>query len=70
MVLEKIVLHWNFGDLLALLTEVSKYLSRLGKLSLNFFFFLILVFLGQHPWRIEVPRLGVESELQQHQIQA
>ena len=30
-------------------------------LPLNFFFFF---FLGLHPWRMEVPRLGVESELQ------
>ena len=27
----------------------------------SFFFF---VFLGPHPWHMEVPRLGVESELQ------
>ena len=26
-------------------------------------FFLSLVFLGPHPWHMEVPRLGVESEL-------
>ena len=37
----------------------------------NFFFyysfFIILfyfVFLGPHPWHMEIPRLGVESELQ------
>ena len=30
----------------------------------NFFFFaFFLVFIGLHPWHIEVPRLGVESEL-------
>ena len=27
------------------------------------FFFLSFVFLGLHPWHIEVPRLGVQSEL-------
>ena len=26
--------------------------------------FIYLVFLGPHPWHIEVPRLGIESELQ------
>ena len=29
----------------------------------NFFFFF-LVFLGSHPWHMEAPKLGVESELQ------
>ena len=29
-------------------------------LSLSFLFF---VFLGLHPWHMEVPRLGVETEL-------
>ena len=28
------------------------------------FLFLFCFFLGQHPWHMEVPRLGVESELQ------
>ena len=27
------------------------------------FFFFFLVFLGPHPWHMEVPGLGVESEL-------
>ena len=27
------------------------------------FVFLSFVFLGSHPWHMEVPRLGVESEL-------
>ena len=32
---------------------------------LSFFFFLVfLPFLGLFPWHMEVPRLGVESELQ------
>ena len=29
----------------------------------GFFVFLFLVFLGPHPWHVEVPRLGVELEL-------
>ena len=29
-----------------------------------FFFFFFLVFLGPHSWHMEVPRLGVKSELQ------
>ena len=33
---------------------------RLIILLSNFFFF----FLGPHPWHVEVPRLGVEVELQ------
>ena len=32
-------------------------------LSFFFFFFVFLPFLGQLPWHMEVPRLGVESEL-------
>ena len=28
-----------------------------------FFFFFFSVFLGPHPWQMEVPRLGVELEL-------
>ena len=28
-----------------------------------FFFFGLFVFLGPHLWHMEVPRLGVESEL-------
>ena len=27
------------------------------------YIFFFLVFLGPHPWHMEVPRLGVESEL-------
>ena len=30
----------------------------------NLFFFVFFVFLGLHPWHMEVPRLGVELELQ------
>ena len=29
-----------------------------------FLFFFFLIFLGLHPWHMEVPRLGVKSELQ------
>ena len=28
------------------------------------FFFFSFVFLGPHPWHMEIPRLGVKSELQ------
>ena len=44
-----------------------------------FFIFSLFVFLGLHPWHMQVPRLGVKSELQllaptpqpqEHQIQA
>ena len=37
------------------------YLQILGPLSSLHFFFL--VFLGLHPWHVDVPRLGVKSEL-------
>ena len=30
----------------------------------GYFILFIFVFLGSHPWHMEVPRLGVESELQ------
>ena len=30
---------------------------------LTFFFLVFLPFLGPHPWHMEVPRLGIESEL-------
>ena len=29
----------------------------------SMFFFFFLPFLGAHPWHMEVPRLGVQSEL-------
>ena len=29
--------------------------------SFFLFFFFFLVFLGPHPWHVEVPRLGVKS---------
>ena len=29
-----------------------------------FFFFFLFYFVGPHPWHVEVPSLGVESELQ------
>ena len=32
--------------------------------QVNLFFFFFFVFLGPHLWHMEVPRLGVESELQ------
>ena len=39
----------------------NKSLKSGGRLHNTFFFF---VFLGPHPWHMEVPRLGVKSELQ------
>ena len=33
-------------------------------LFLFFIYFILLCFLGLHPWHMEVPKLGVESELQ------
>jgi len=48
----------------------SAHLTWLSFLGSFFFFFGLFVFLGLHPQHMEVPRLGVESEPQQHQIQA
>ena len=40
-------------------------LSAAAASSSSFFFFLLsFVFLGPYPWHMEVPRLGVQSELQ------
>ena len=44
------------------------YLKRLNFIFtiwglIFFFFFVFLPFLGQLPWHMEVPRLGVETEL-------
>ena len=33
-------------------------------ISLFFSFFLFFFFSGPHPWHMEIPRLGIESELQ------
>ena len=32
--------------------------------SLMYYYYYFFVFLGPHPWHMEVPRLGVESGLQ------
>ena len=37
---------------------------KLYRIYISFFFFLSFVFLGPHPWHMEVPRLGVYLELQ------
>ena len=38
--------------------------GRLRTLQINRFFFSLLCFSGPHLWHLEVPRLGVKSELQ------
>ena len=35
-----------------------------GNKFFSFYFILLYCFLGPHPWHIEVPRLGVKTELQ------
>ena len=49
-------------------TNLTKYevvhLSFVILVIRFFFFFFFLVFLGPHPRHMEVPRLGVKSELQ------
>ena len=44
------------------LKGVYKVLASLVAGITNFLFFF--VFLGLHPWHMEVPRLGIESELE------
>ena len=49
------------------------YPERFGNVQANadfllfeyFYFIFIFCFLGPHPWHMEIPRLGVESQLQQ-----
>ena len=41
-----------------------KPLSNFSKPLKMHFFFLSFVFLGPHPWHVDIPRLGVELELQ------
>ena len=44
--------------------EIIKLIKKIyNKYNENFFFLVILPFLGLLPWHIEIPRLGVESEL-------
>ena len=42
---------------------VCKEGSGEGAFESEFFYLFIFLFLGPHPWHMEVPRLGVESEL-------
>ena len=66
--------HRNYSDLQGLIQKLhfylackitfSLFLSSISPCSLIlFFFFWSFVFLGLHPRHMEVPRLGVESEL-------
>ena len=54
-----------FGARLLSLSNMFARVTILGHMYLYFipFFFVFFVFLGLHPWHMEVPRLGVESEL-------
>ena len=36
---------------------------RLVSLDMHLFFFFFFFFFGLHPWHMEIPTLGVESEL-------
>ena len=44
--------------------EVWQLEKRLVSFFIYFFIFLSFVFLGPHLWHMEIPRLGVHSELQ------
>ena len=54
------ILWWQ-----SLSTFATTFLLSRGYRILGFVFvlFFLLVFVGLHPWHMEVPRLGVESEL-------
>ena len=43
--------------------EIGKYRSVDQRPFLSFFHFFFVAFPGPHPWHMEVPRLGVQSEL-------
>ena len=45
-------------------TNIFRVKSKIKKTSSNAIAFLFFFFLGPHPWLMEVPRLGVESQLQ------
>ena len=47
------------------MAEGARELSKASFIYLFiYFFFFLFWFLGPHPWHMEVPRLGVELELQ------
>ena len=48
----------------SILDKETDSLCALLHVVLCFFFFFLFVFLGPHLWHIEVPRLGVKSELE------
>ena len=64
---------WSFDTPTTLyyVWQTSTDMYRLQEFSISFlsffflflFFFFFIVFLGLHPWHMEVPRLGVRSEL-------
>ena len=45
-------------------TEVVVFSPPSSSSSFSFLFFFFFSFLGPHPWHTEIPRLGVELELQ------
>ena len=55
-----------FAGVIRVETELMRSLDYPGELNLitSFLFLFFFFFLGPHPWHMEVPRPGVESELQ------
>ena len=47
-----------------LLGDIFNLFYSIGFLFFYYFIFILFVFLGLYLWHMEVPRLGVESELQ------
>ena len=45
-------------------SQILNPLCHSGNSKLLFLFFIIFLFLGPHAWHMEVPKLGVQSELE------
>ena len=55
--------HWSVSSLSAESLNNSVLLLKTLKGSHSLYFVIFFVFLGPHLWQMEVPRLGVQSEL-------
>ena len=66
LVIESFPMSWLFVTIAGIRKVTVSFGSlHLLELKIEFsFFFYFFCFLGLYPWHMEVPRLGVESELQ------
>ena len=58
----EIIMESAFWVVKATLIHTSVLVAQYFMSTINFLFFF-LVFLGPHPWHMEISRLGVELEL-------